>query len=333
MREPDNSRVFRIRDRARAPRRSCTLHGELWALTAFYNPAHYGNKIENYRRFHEGLREAGVQLLTIEAAFGTDRFELRRSDADLLVQVRAKDVLWQKERLLNVALKHLPSSCDKVAWLDCDILLMNHDWPAEAARLLDRHPVAQLFSHCVRLTRDRVWVDPAGLAFGHREGQLFYGIAFGMRAHGVENLNRFTVAGHTGFAWAARRSLLESHGLYDANPLGGGDMDIAQALWGNSDYFTLYMRGPGARRHVRRWATSVHADVKGNVSYVPGLLLHLWHGDHKDRLYDRWKGILEDFDPFHDLTVDPATGLYRWNQVEEHLREWSAAYFQLRKEE
>ena len=333
VREPDNAKAFRIIDRTAARRSRCTLCGELWAMTTFYNAQRYGNKSTNYRRFREGLHAAQVPLLTVEAAFGDAPFELTPADADILVQLRATDVLWQKERMLNIALDHLPERCDKVAWLDGDVLLLNAAWPSEVCRLLGSHQIVQPFSHTVRLHRDQSWCDPAALSFGLYEGQLFYGVAYGVHANGPATLPYFLTSGHTGYAWAARRSLLERHGFYDANPLGNGDMDIAQAMWGNRDYFAHRNRGHRAKTHLRRWARGFTAEVDGSVSFVEGLLIHLWHGDHQDRQYDQRIAAYANFAPATDLAIDPDTGLYRWKKAPPELIEWSRQYYRARKEE
>src|SRR5262245_42591250 len=80
----------------------------LWAITSYFNPAGYRNRRENYRLFRERL---AVPLVTVEWA-RDGRFALGPEDAEVLVQVSGGDVLWQKERLLNVALRHLPDDCD-----------------------------------------------------------------------------------------------------------------------------------------------------------------------------------------------------------------------------
>ena len=36
-----------------------------------------------------------------------------------------------------MALKSLPDGCNKVAWLDCDILFESDDWVERASRALD----------------------------------------------------------------------------------------------------------------------------------------------------------------------------------------------------
>jgi len=43
------------------------------------------------------------------------RFELTDDDADILVQLSGGAVLWQKERLLNLALNAVPSAVKNVA--------------------------------------------------------------------------------------------------------------------------------------------------------------------------------------------------------------------------
>jgi hypothetical protein len=112
----------------------------LWAITSYFNPAGYRTRLENYRRFRAHLT---VPLVTVEASFD-GRFELGPADADILVQRHARDVLWQKERLLNVALGFLPAECDRVAWLDCDVVFAADDWPKRACAALTTHSLVQL---------------------------------------------------------------------------------------------------------------------------------------------------------------------------------------------
>src|SRR5215813_11905127 len=113
----------------------------LWAITCYFNPIGYHRRLENYHTFRQHL---AVPLVTVELAF-SGSFELQRGDADILVQLRGGDVLWQKERLLNLALKSLPDCCDKVAWLDCDVVFESDDWAARASQALDHVELLHLF--------------------------------------------------------------------------------------------------------------------------------------------------------------------------------------------
>src|SRR5262245_59404245 len=108
-------------------------HETLWAITTYFNPAGSKRRMQNYQLFR---RRLAVPLVTVELSFdGT--FQLCPDDADILVQLQGGDVMWQKERLLNIALKWLPDRCEKVAWLDCDVVFESDDWVKEAERALD----------------------------------------------------------------------------------------------------------------------------------------------------------------------------------------------------
>src|SRR5207248_771616 len=104
----------------------------LWAITSYFNPMQYQRRRANYRLFRKYLR---VPLVAVELSYGPD-FELTGADADILIQLRGKDVMWQKERLLNVALSALPTDCHKVIWTDCDIIFETEDWSERVNRLL-----------------------------------------------------------------------------------------------------------------------------------------------------------------------------------------------------
>ena len=101
---------------------------KLWTIAAYFNPCGYKSRLDNYERFREQLK---TPLLTVELAF-EEPFELEPTAADILIQRRGESVMWQKERLLNIALDHLPAECEAVAWLDCDVLFSRADWPEAA---------------------------------------------------------------------------------------------------------------------------------------------------------------------------------------------------------
>ena len=128
------------------------MTSSIWAVTSLFNPQKYRRRIANYREFR---RRLPIPLLTVELSFD-GAFEVEEHEADTLVRLRVGDVMWQKERLLNIGIRALPSSCDAVAVLDSDIVFENGDWPVEAERLLREHLVIQPYS-CVRhLERDRL---------------------------------------------------------------------------------------------------------------------------------------------------------------------------------
>ena len=98
---------------------TCWHADGLWAITSYFNPGGYRRRLANYRVFRERLN---VPLVAIELAFGPE-FELREGDAEILMQLRDGDILWQKERLLKSRAarfaKHLPEG--RMAGLRCHI--------------------------------------------------------------------------------------------------------------------------------------------------------------------------------------------------------------------
>ena len=112
---------------------------DLWIVTAYFNPAGYRTRRANHDLFAQRIVESGLRLPTVECALGEAAFELPESP-DVL-RVRARTVLWHKERLLNLGIARLPPECAKVAWLDGDILFDNPAWAVETSRLLDEHAV------------------------------------------------------------------------------------------------------------------------------------------------------------------------------------------------
>ena len=119
----------------------------LWGITCYFNPAGYQNRLINYRLFRSRLN---VPLVAVELSF-TGEFELRADDAEILLQIAGGDVMWQKERLLNIALSALPRECDIVAWLDCDVIFASPTWADDARHALKDNLLVQLFNERLNL--------------------------------------------------------------------------------------------------------------------------------------------------------------------------------------
>ena len=84
-------------------------------------------------------------------------------------------------------------------------------------------------------------------------------------------------------------------------------------------------------------ASAVNARAEefgGNVGYVDGTLLHLWHGTLEDRQYvERVDGLARfAFDPYTDLAIDGA-GAWRWNSDKPAMHAYVRDYFSLRRED
>lgn len=301
---------------------------DLALVTCYFNSNGFQTKRRNFEHFAKPIRAAGMRLLVIECAFGDADFELPKSAE--VVQLRARDVLWQKERLLNLAIARLPRSCTKVAWLDADVLFEHPNWACDASRLLDRHPVVQLFDRAIRL--------PLGHAAYIGEGDAWPGFAaVAAKDPQAMTFGDFAQHGHTGFAWAARRDLLNKHGLYDACVAGSGDHMMAHAFcgdWSSRCIDRIIGANNRHRDYFVRWCERVYCDVRASVGFVPGTLLHLWHGELADRRYVHRNRELAEmgFNPAADLRAAPS-GCWEWSSPDGRLATWAKAYFSQRFED
>ena len=306
----------------------------LWAITSYFNPAGYKSRLANYRRFRKHL---AAPLLAVELSF-TGSFELEPGDADILVQLTGGDVLWQKERLLNVALHHMPNDCDIIAWVDCDVLFSNDQWPQQARDALNTFALIQLFSERWHLARD-ARLDSSGWSpIESRRQAIGHAIASGWLkpaelAVGGGSFRRGPLS--TGLAWAARRTLLDRHGLYDARIVGGGDAAMIWAALGRPDHSVIAQAMTGhAVEHYLAWAEPFFTDVGGRVGHLEGPVFHLWHGSYEDRRHKQRQRNLAalGFNPFTDIALE-GSGCWRWNSEKPDLHEYVRNYFAARNED
>ena len=305
----------------------------LWAVTCHFNPVGYKNRLATYRTFKKHLP---VPLIAVELSFD-GRFELQTDDADIVLQLVGRAVLWQKERLLNLALRSLPPECDAVAWLDADVIFASDDWPERAQSALERCSVVQLFSERCNLaqgaTRSGSDWTPVELVAPSVGCTIATGKS---KPDDLRVPGSYLIGGSTnGLAWAAQRSLLDRHGLYDAHILGAGDRAIVCASIGRFDcWVDATAANSRQEQHYRAWGEPFFADVANGIGFIDGRLFHLWHGDTKDRQYATCCPNLMKygFDPFTDIAID-ANGCWRWNTAKPEMHRYVADFFAARKED
>lgn len=305
------------------------MTGDLWVITCHFNPAGFAHRPRNYELFRARLAQQGVPVVTVECTFGGAPPTL--PPAPDVLHVRARDVLWQKERLLNLALRAVPRWVPKIAWLDADVLLDDR-WAAETSALLERAPVAQPFARAVRLPPGAVVDDGVSV---ERFASFCHEVS---RDPALAEQGSYDPHGHTGFAWAARRELLDACGLYEACVAGSADHVMAHAFGGGLEsacISRIFGKNAAHERHFRAWAERVSEHVGGRrVAHVDGTLLHLWHGELRHRAYlerNRELATLR-FDPERDL-VDSEGQPLAFSLARPDLREWASSYFRRRNED
>jgi hypothetical protein len=300
---------------------------DICVICCYFNPNNYTTKLSNYRRFFESLHSSGIFLYTIELAFINQEFQLKKSP--FVKQIRGATVLWQKEKLLNRLLPEIPLRFKKIIWADSDILFENTNWLCEASKQLEKHFVIQPFKYAIRLPKNDLHYSTYG------EKHKSFCATYNLEPHIMtEAGNKYH--GHTGFAWGARRDVIEKIGFYDVCLSGSGDELMAHAFVGDleSRFIKRIVGEDEYFFHFRKWGGKMSDIVKSNIGYVEGHILHLWHGQSIDRHYfvrDR-ELIKMKFDPCNDLIMDD-NGLWKWNSNKPELHKWAKTYFGLRNED
>ena len=133
--------------------------------------------------------------------------------------------MWQKERLLNVALRAVSPQVQAVVRLDCDVIFRRNDWWQETSRVLQDTTLVQPFETLIDLPPGATDQGSDSRNPSKKRASLTSLIATQtvpmdvFRKRGASLRWGYSV----GHARTARRTLLEEYGFYDARILGSGD--------------------------------------------------------------------------------------------------------------
>lgn len=278
-------------------------------IVTHFNPCGYRRPAENLRWFTPNIIGQCPGFMLVRADFREwERDDKHLGQVNIGIIAAEQNMLWQKERLINLAIQQLPPEYDAVAWIDGDLLFDNPDWYAATCDMLETVPVLQLFETISYLGKE-----------GNVVARNYGAVAAG---------DRLTFKAPGG-AIACRRELLE-HGLYDRNVMGGGDQVFLGAC--NGTHFSFWKRcNPKWGESVRAWCERFGTH---DVGFVPGNVNHLWHGSRRNRQLKTRHEVLSalDYDPENDVTVG-ANGLLEWASDKPALHQAVREYFEARLED
>lgn len=304
----------------------------LYVVTAISNPVRYNRRYELYRAFEKHMADSGAILFTAECAFGGREFEVTQAGNPQHIQVRTNHELWHKENLLNLAISRLPVGWNYVAWVDADVTFARPNWAQETLHALQHYDVIQPWSNSIDLSPyGEVVPDAAG---GELLPSMMHQYVNGQGWDRDKKKYSSKHAGHCGYAWAARRSAIDTLGqLMDFSILGANDHHMARALMGDVRNSVSHKMSKPFIDMLIQWEE--HAlELKKNIGYIPGTIQHHWHGPKKNRRYvDRWQILVEhQFDPYTDIKRDHQ-GLYQLSGNKIGLRDDIRKYFRQRNED
>jgi hypothetical protein len=278
-------------------------HPETVIISCYFNPLGSEYRKKAFDIFYNSIKHLNHRV--VECVIGDSKPQLIANDS--ISHVHTRDLLWHKETLLNNLVKTLPKKFKYVLWVDADVIFTNKNWMLDAAKELSGgSKIVQLFEYCVHLNKDeqnpKSPLDKTDREYANhstfRREDLWKSFAAVHNQKEVFNQSRspiYNVHGHVGFAWGARRSLLEQVPLYDKALIGGADHIIAHAAAGHIDYgaFQCPKLHPCIEKSftddlgpILDWSRKFMSAVsyKG-LGFVKGDLYHIWHGDVDKRDY------------------------------------------------
>lgn len=285
-------------------------------LTCHFNPIGYERQRKNAECFYQQMTpDINHHVHSVEAVFDGQSVS---DNSDYAVNASHKNIMWQKERMLNLALERLPACYDKVAWIDADLIFTNPYWYEQTEENLKHNAVCQMFSAVSNTNQQGELIDRVE------------GVGWRMN-HKPEDRHKWY---RPGGAWAARREIAECC-ISDEHVTGGGDCATAFAWTGEPERWARHISYcPRWDRDYSEWAEKQRKLVDGRIGYVPGDVVHLWHGDKGNRQYNDRAKLVErhNFDPLTDIRIGE-NGLWEWATDKPQLHNAVRKYFVRRKED
>ena len=298
----------------------------LYVIAPIVNPSRYRSRYALYRDFAKYITDAGAVLYTVEAAYGDRDFEITDAANPYHIRLRTSHEVWHKENLINIGVSRLPADWKYVAWIDADVQFARPDIVAETIHQLQHFDVVQMFSRAMDL-------GPS-----HEPLRVFKGFVSQWMQPANQPRQEQYGDWHPGYAWACRRDAWDHlGGLIDFGIVGSADRYMACGLIGRMAQSLspeIIRNCPSYADWCFAWEARAEANIRRNIGFVDGLLLHYFHGAKKNRNYINRSAMIwqNRFDPARDIKRD-WQGLWQLTEQKPRLRDELRAYFRSRDED
>lgn len=290
-------------------------------VACFYNPENNPYRLIAFHQWYKRIKHLNHRI--VECLIGPDA-KSQLPQSEFITQVKSESLLWHKETLLNNLIRDLPSKFKYVFWLDTDVIFTNLNWMPDAVHELKYKNIVQPFEYCFHLEQNQLEPSPKAqaekaAAFVPPKGQKRVWRSFCANVASdpaTKYCTNYDNHGHVGFAWGARREVLEQCPLFDKALIGGADHIIAHAATGHPGHECVTKAFKNDLDSILEWGNRFYKAVEGSgnagqprgVSYVPGDLYHIWHGDIAKREY--LKRIQEFSQDSQNVIERDENGLY-----------------------
>ena len=295
-------------------------------ITPYFNPQKYKALLRNHNIFAKRLVDQGANLLTVELTFNDESPELNNTKYGKTIHLKSNSIMWQKEQIVNYAIKNCMENETKFAWIDCDILFDDSSWIKRAEEKLDSADIIQLFKKVFLLNQGNTY-------YGDSHEMIFQGVVWQYKLHKnwlPRRKNKELPFSHPGFAWAARKDAFPN-GLYPFSVTGSGDTLMVDALLDSWDIHSYARKfTPELRNSINEWCSKLKP-LK--IDYIPEDIYHLWHGSIKNRAYTTRHNILVEYNFNPTVDVVEKNGVLEWNSDKPELHNAIKEYFLHRNED
>jgi hypothetical protein len=301
-------------------------HSEAVIIACYFNPQNNPYRLRAFRIFYESIKHLNYQI--VECVIGDSKPELVNEFPSLnITRVYTQSLLWHKEGLLNKVVRELPIQYKYIFWLDTDVIFTNNDWLVDSVnQLKNGMNIIQPFEYCVHLEQDET--EP-NFDITHeyefasnpknRHPKLWKSFGANHVQGNSSNIN-YDMHGHVGFAWGAKRSVLDAVPLYDRALIGGADHIIAHAAAGHFNHPCIAKSFTDNIKEVEDWSKQFYYLVRGKIGYVKGDLYHFWHGDLAKRQY--LKRIQEFTPTANNITKKDKNGLHVTDSDDAYVKQY-----------
>lgn len=291
-------------------------HSEAIIIACYFNPQNNPYRLKAFNEFYNSIKHLNHQI--VECVIGDAKMQL--PDNDNISHIKTENLLWHKETLLNLIVKRLDPKYKYIFWVDADVIFTNKNWLVDSVKSLQTNNIVQPFEYCIHLDQDQMEPDfDVTHEYEHvsdpktRHPKMWRSFSANHAdTYGTLSCNsNYDKHGHVGFAWGARREVLDAVPLYDRALVGGADHIIAHAAAGHFDHSCIQKSFTENLDEINAWSKQFYNVVKGKIGYAKGDLYHIWHGDISKRQY--LKRVQEFTPTVKTITERDANGLHITN--------------------
>lgn len=258
-------------------------------ISSYFNPMHSPYRLKAFNTFYDSIKH--LNHVIVECVIGDAKPELPESEN--IQRIHTENLLWHKESILNLIISKLPRQYKYVFWIDADVTFTNKNWLIDAVEQLQGDiNILQPFEYCVHMDKDETkpsfnlnHVRSSVSDYTKRHKKVWRSFSANYVTTTFSSSSNYDQHGHVGFAWGAKRELLERVPLYDKALIGGADHIIAHAAAGQIGHPCIKKSFTDDLENVLDWSRRFYAVAKGKIGYVKGDLFHIWHGDINKRQY------------------------------------------------